>query len=148
MKSALNGSLIVGSLDGANTEILEEVGEGNIYMFGPGVETRRAASPEEAGRLLEKTPALRRVLDAVHGGLFSAGQPGLFNPLCRRLLEGDPYFHLADFGAYLEAHIKAGTDYSEQKLWAGKAVLNIARTGRFSSDRSALEYGKKICGVP
>ncbi|HUK53127.1 MAG TPA: glycogen/starch/alpha-glucan phosphorylase [Candidatus Binatia bacterium] len=151
MKLAMNGALTIGTLDGANIEILEEVGAENLYIFGLNAEQvtghRRAGSyhPRE---FYERDDAIRRVLDALGGNLFCPFEPGLFQPLYNSILnEGDPYFHLADFTAYVEAQERAAADFKDRTAWARKAILTVARMGKFSSDRTISEYARDIWGV-
>ena len=151
MKFALNGALTIGTLDGANIEILEEVGEDNIYIFGLTAddiaEMRRQGSyhPRE---YYQNYPDLRRVLDALRDGRFSPGEPDLFAWIFNSLVhDGDPYFHLADFPSYREAQSKASREFQDQALWSHKAILNVARMGKFSSDRSIQEYAREIWGL-
>ncbi len=147
MKFALNGALTMGTLDGANIEILAEVGRENIYIFGLTSEevADRLARGHDAWALYRETPALKRVLDAITTDRFSAQEPGIFGWIRRKLLdEGDPYLHLADFEAYHQAQRRALADYQDRPAWARRAILNVARLGRFSSDRTIAEYAKDI----
>jgi glycogen phosphorylase len=149
MKFALNGALTVGTLDGANVEMLEEVGEKNFYLFG--LRTEQVQQMRSEGyRPWEhygRHPEIRRVLDSLRDDRFCPDEPGLFTWIFRRLLEeGDPYFHLADFPSYLDAQRRAEQDYLDPRLWAQKAILNVARMGKFSSDRTIAEYAREIWG--
>ncbi len=147
MKFAMNGALTMGTLDGANIEIKEEVGEDNIFIFG-------LTSDQIAEMRLRGTyhpadyysdPATRRVLDALNSDRFCPGEPGLFRPIYESLLHhGDEYFHLADLPGYIKAQREAGREYQDQDVWARKAILNVARTGKFSSDRTIREYARDI----
>ena len=148
MKFALNGALTMGTLDGANIEILEEVGEENIYIFGLEAEeirqlrTEGAYDPREYYR---RSPEVHRVMDALRDGLFCPGEPELFRWIFHRLLDdGDEYFHLADFSSYVKAQEKAGRDYLDPSAWASRAILNVARMGKFSSDRTILDYARDV----
>jgi len=153
MKLALNGALTIGTLDGANIEILEEVGAENMYIFGltaEQIEAYRRGGNYRPRELYEKDPAIRRVLDAISGNMFSPYEPGLFQPLLRTILDGgDPYFHLADFASYVAAQERAGSDFKNAANgnWARKAILNVARMGKFTSDRTISQYAKEIWGV-
>jgi starch phosphorylase len=151
MKFALNGALTMGTLDGANVEMLVEVGAANIYIFGLKVEeiaTLRRSGAYRPRDYYEQHPEIRRVLDALNDNLFSPGEPGLFRWLFQKLLDqGDGYFHLADFLPYLEAQERAGKEYQSPALWTRKAVMNVARMGRFSSDRTIYEYARDIWGL-
>ncbi len=148
MKFAMNGALTIGTLDGANVEIREEVGAENIFIFGLKVYEIAALKASGAYRpadLYANDPALRRVLDAFSGDRFSPGFPGRFDWVRRNLVDhGDPYFHLADFAAYREAQELAGRQYREPGEWWRKAILNVSRTGKFSSDRTIREYADEI----
>lgn len=151
MKFAMNGALTIGTLDGANIEILEEVGEENIFIFGLKAEEIQAMRQQGSYRPWDHyqgSPAIRRVLDAIRDNVFSRRESGLFRWLFDRLLhEGDQYFHLADFHAYAAAQEEAETAFNETSSWFRKAILNVARIGRFSSDRTILEYARDIWGL-
>jgi starch phosphorylase len=151
MKFALNGALTIGTLDGANIEIRDEVGEENIYIFG--------CRPEDIARMrstfyspweyYHQFTEISRVMDALNSDLFCPQEPGLFRWLFDRILhEGDVYFHMADFMPYLCAQKAVEEDYRRPDLWARKAVLNLARMGKFSSDRAITEYARDIWGIP
>jgi len=150
MKFAMNGALTMGTLDGANIEIKEEVGDDNIFIFG-------LTSDQIAEMRLRGTyhpadyysdPATRRVLDALNSDRFCPAEPGLFRPIYQALLHGgDEYFHLADLPGYIKAQREAGAQYRDPDVWARKAVLNVARTGKFSSDRTIREYARDIWGI-
>ena len=151
MKFALNGALTMGTLDGANVEMLAEVGAANIFIFGLKVEEIVALRRSGAYRprdYYEQHPEIHRVLDALNSNLFCPGEPGLFQWLFQKLLDqGDEYFHLADFLPYLEAQGRAGKEYQSPAIWTRKAVLNVARMGKFSSDRTIYEYARDIWGL-
>ena len=151
MKLSLNGALTVGTLDGANVEILEAVGEENMYIFGlksEEVNDLRARGVYDPRTHYEGSPAIRRVLDAVADDRFSDGEAGTFAPILDALLEhGDPFFVLADLEPYLAAQARAGADFVDQEAWSRRAVLTVARMGRFSSDRSVREYADDIWGI-
>jgi starch phosphorylase len=147
MKLSLNGALTIGTWDGANIEIAEAVGPDNIFIFGHRVEQLEAIG--RAGyrpfEWLERDAELRRVVTSIRQGAFSQGDNGLFDDICRALTEGgDPYFHLADFRSYAEAQQRAADLFRDRTAWARKAALNVARMGRFSSDRSIREYAREI----
>jgi glycogen phosphorylase len=146
MKFALNGALTIGTLDGATVEIADRVGEENLFLFGlraGEVEARRAAgyNPREA---VEASPRLRRVLDFVASTALAPDEPGLFLPLVESLLHHDEYFVLADFDAYLAAQEQVDRAWADPHAWTRAAILNVARCGWFSSDRSVLEYAERI----
>ncbi len=151
MKLAMNGALTVGTLDGANIEIMEEVGEPNIYMFGLTPEEVRWYKEQGNYRpreLYEANPMLRRVMDSLAQDRFCLEEQGLFRWIVDEILDrGDRYFLMADLPSYIKASHNAEKDFQEQSLWAGKAILNVARIGRFSSDRTIQEYARDIWGI-
>jgi len=151
MKLAMNGALTVGTLDGANIEIAQEVGLDNIYIFGKRVEEVEVMRRERSynpGDYYQRSEDLRRVIDALQADLFCPSAPGLHRPLIDRVLHaGDEYLHLADFDDYLLAQKRAAADFSKSSIWARKTILNVARMGKFSSDRTILEYAREIWGL-
>lgn len=151
MKLALNGALTVGTLDGANVEIMEAVGAENIYIFGLKVEeiadlcARNAYNPWDVYHAYER---VRRAVDSLRGDLFSPGQPGLFTPIVESLLNrGDEYFVLADLPAYIETRTRVLRDTRDTAVWNRKAILNVAHMGFFSSDRAIRQYACNIWNV-
>ena len=148
MKFALNGALTIGTLDGANVEMLEEVGEDNIYIFG--LKTGEVQEMKQTGtyrplNYYHEHDSIRRVMDAFWDNRFCPQEPGLFRWLYHHILEkGDPYFHLADFLSYSRIHETADADYLQIPVWNRKAILNVARMGKFSSDRTISEYARQI----
>ena len=149
MKFALNGALTIGTLDGANIEIREEVGADNFFLFGmtaAEVDAQRKAGYRPRD-FLEKDDELRAVLDLVATGFFSPGQPDLFRPLVQSLLESDPYMLLADFASYRECQERVSAAYRDPDRWTRMAILNIARMGKFSSDRTIQQYADEIWNV-
>jgi len=150
MKFALNGALTIGTLDGANVEIREEVGAENFFLFGLTVEQvaalrKRGYDPWEYYR---NDRRLKTVLDALAGATFSPHEPGLFRPIVDSLLNGgDPYMVLADFAAYCACQEDVDRAYADTERWTRMAILNVARTGKFSSDRTIREYAEQIWGV-
>ena len=151
MKFALNGALTIGTLDGANIEIREEVGEQNIFIFGlrsDEIARMREENSYHPHEYLRRSPNVRRVVEALRDGRFSPGEPGRYDWIVQNLLDhGDQYFHLADFDSYVATQREAGEEYLDQALWTRKAILNVARVGRFSSDRSVREYAAEVWGV-
>jgi starch phosphorylase len=151
MKLAMNGALTVGTLDGATIEIAEEVGEPNIYMFGLTPEEVRWYKEQGSYRpreLYEANPMLRRVMDSLANDRFCPEERGLFRWIVDEILDrGDRYFLMADLPSYIEASRKAEKDFQEPPTWASKAILNVARVGRFSSDRTIQEYAHDIWGI-
>ncbi len=147
MKFAMNGALTIGTLDGANIEIAEEVGEENIFIFGRTVEEIKAlrAGRREPREFYEGSERIRAILDTFRTDLFSQGDAGKFGWVYTALVESwDPYFHLADLDSYLNAQAEAARLYTDQGMWARKAILNVARMGKFSSDRTIREYAREI----
>ncbi|MBV8775473.1 MAG: glycogen/starch/alpha-glucan phosphorylase [Deltaproteobacteria bacterium] len=148
MKFAMNGALTIGTLDGANIEIRDEVGAENMFIFGlsaPQIgELRPVYSPRQ---YYERNPALRRVLDALGGDQFCPREPGLFRWIPETVLNHDEYFVAADFASYIETQALIAHEYLKQADWRRKAILNVARIGRFSSDRTVDEYAREIWGL-
>jgi len=145
MKFALNGALTVGTLDGANIEIMEEVGPENIFIFGLTAEEVVALRP--GYRPLDychANPMLKQTIDLIHNGFFSPDQPGLFQPLVDLLLNEDRYMVLADFDAYHRAQMQVDALYCDTEEWTKKSIVNVARIAKFSSDRTILEYNQDI----
>ncbi len=150
MKFAMNGALTIGTLDGANIEILAEVGAPNIFIFGltaEAIDTMRRDGTYHPRDYYERDPRLRRVVDALYSDRFCPHEPGLFREIAAALLERDDYFHLADFAAYVAAQERVGREFTNHKAWARKAILNVARMGKFSSDRTIREYATEIWGI-
>jgi glycogen phosphorylase len=147
MKLALNGALTIGTLDGANVEIEEEVGSDNIFIFGLKVEEVVAMQSQgyNPWDYYYRDPDLRSVIDWLSSDVFTPGEVDAFMPIRRSLLDhGDPYMVLADFAAYCDAQNRADRAFKDQDLWARMAILNTARVGKFSSDRTISEYCKDI----
>ena len=149
MKFSLNGALTIGTLDGANIEIREAVGEENFFLFGMDAEQVQAArqSGYRPAGCLEAEPELHEAFDQIASGYFSGGDRNIFRPLVDSLLFHDEYMVLADFHSYAEAQRRVAGLWSDPAAWARKSVLNVARMGRFSSDRAVLEYCRDIWGI-
>ncbi len=147
MKLSLNGALTVGTLDGANIEIKEEVGDENIFIFGHTVEeveelVENGYSPYD---YYNGDEDLRLVIDWLGSNFFTPKEPGALAPVCNSLLAGgDPFLVLADFASYCKIHEQVDEVYRDKKRWARMAILNTARMGKFSSDRTISEYAKDI----
>jgi starch phosphorylase len=142
MKFAMNGALTIGTLDGANVEIREAVGEENFFLFGltaPEVAARKAEGYEPR-RIYDTNDALREAIDLIGHGYFSPWDRTLFQPLVESLLTRDEYLLLADYQAYLDCQQRVSDAYRDSAGWTRMSILNTARSGRFSSDRSIREY--------
>ena len=147
MKLALNGALTIGTLDGANVEIHEEVGDENIFIFGMTVEEVEALRTRgyNPWDFYHKDEELRTVVDWLGSDFFTPGEHGAFAPLHHSLMNGgDPFMVLADYRAYSECQLKVDRAYRDQARWARSAILNTARTTKFSSDRTIREYANDI----
>jgi starch phosphorylase len=148
MKLAMNGALTIGTMDGANIEIVEEVGRENAYIFGLTAEEvaeQRRNWSYRPFQLYSSNERIRAVMDALLNDKFSRDEPGLFRPLAEKLLnDGEQYFHLADFSTYTCTKEQALRDYVKRDEWSRKAIFNISRSGKFSSDRTIREYARDI----
>jgi starch phosphorylase len=146
MKFAMNGALTIGTLDGANVEIREEVGPENFFLFGLTVEQVKELKPHyNPWEFYRRNEELKRVIDAIAGSTFSPGQPRLFQPIVDSLLNGgDPYLCLADFAAYVQCQEEVAQAYLDPERWTRMAIVNVARMGWFSSDRTIKEYAEQI----
>ena len=149
MKFALNGALTIGTLDGANVEIREEVGPENFFLFGMTVDQvlERQGRGYRPYELYEKNPALREVVDFIASGALADGDVRLFRPLVDNLLTTDPFFVLADYQSYVDCQEKVSLLWRQPEAWTRQSILNVARSGRFSSDRSIREYCEQIWKV-
>lgn len=149
MKFAFNGALTIGTLDGANIEIREEVGAENFFLFGlTSVEVAelkaRGYRPRDH---YERNAELREVIDFIASGALAGGDPGLFRPIVENLLEKDPFFVLADYPSYLEAQDRVSALWDDPEAWTRQSILNTARMGKFSSDRSIRDYCTRIWNI-
>ena len=150
MKLALNGALTIGTDDGANIEIRENVGDDNIFIFG--LKTPEVLAMKQGGyqpmRYYDSDPKLKAVLDSISGGLFSPDEPGRYRGLVDSLLwGGDHYLLLADYASYIETQSKVDALYRDPGAWASKAIANVAGMGVFSADRTIGEYARQIWNV-
>ena len=150
MKMALNGALTIGTLDGANVEIMEEVGEDNIFIFG--LTTPQVAEAKANGYnprdYYNANAELKQVLDMIGSGFFSVEEPNRYQPIVDNLLNnGDHYLLLADYASYIAKQDEVGKLYQDQEEWSRRAVLNVARMAKFSSDRTIAEYASQIWNV-
>jgi len=146
MKFALNGALTIGTLDGANVEIAEAVGPENMFIFGLTADevARRKERGYDPFAEFERSPRIRRVLDFLRSGALCPEEPGLFHSLVDDLMHYDRFMLLADFDSYLDAQDAVDRAYRDPEGWTRMSILNVARCGYFSSDRSVREYAEKI----
>jgi len=152
MKLALNGALTIGTRDGANVEIGEEVGEENIFFFGltaDKAEALRTKGGHDPWRYYTGDPELHAVLDMIGQGAFSPSEPDRYRGIVDSLTRhGDNYLLLADYADYIACQDRVGLAYRDQEEWSRKAIINVARMGRFSSDVTVADYAADIWGVP
>jgi glycogen phosphorylase len=149
MKFALNGALTIGTMDGANVEIREEVGDDNIFIFGLNTDEVTALSPNyNPWGYYHNNPELRRILDMINGDHFSPGEPGLFRSIYDSLLHGrDRYLLLADYASYAACQGRVDETYRDRAAWTRMSIMNVAQMGKFSSDRTIREYAEEIWGL-
>jgi starch phosphorylase len=146
MKFMMNGALTLGTRDGATIEMAQEAGEENFFLFGlTAAQVAESRGWYDPHWHYEHEPETRAALDLIFSDHFSRNEPGVFAPLREALLgKGDYYMHLADLRSYLEADARLLRLYADPRAWAGKAILNVAASGKFSSDRSIAEYATGI----
>jgi glycogen phosphorylase len=146
MKFSMNGALTIGTLDGANVEIREAVGADNFFLFG--LTTEEVLAKKAAGYnpwdYYNSNPELKLTIDRLSSGFFSHGDPNLFKPLLDSLLYQDDYLLFADFQSYVECQDRVSEVYRDQDHWTRMSILNMARMGKFSSDRSIRDYLQNI----
>ncbi|MGZ5402006.1 MAG: glycogen/starch/alpha-glucan phosphorylase [Aeromicrobium sp.] len=150
MKLALNGALTIGTDDGANVEIRRLVGDEHFFLFGllePQVAELQAQGYEPS-RYYEENPDLRAAIDLIASGAFADGDRSVFEPVVSNLLHEDRFLALADYQAYLDAQARVDAAYADEEQWTRSAILNVARSGYFSSDRSMRDYMSRIWGIP
>ena len=149
MKFAMNGALTIGTLDGANVEIRDEVGAENFFLFGLTAEQVMARKNEgyRPREIYEDSLELKNAIDLIDSGMFSHGDKALFRPLTDSLLQHDPYLLLADYQSYVDCQGEVDHAYQDIDHWSRMSILNVARIGRFSSDRSIQEYCDNIWKV-
>jgi starch phosphorylase len=149
MKFALNGALTIGTLDGANIEIREEVGEANFFLFGLTVEqvTELRSRGYRPRDYYEQNSTLREVLDLIGSGVLSNGDKELFQPVVDNLLQYDPFFLLADYQSYVDCQNQISALWADQPEWTRRSILNVAQMGKFSADRSIDDYCERIWNV-
>jgi len=149
MKFALNGALTIGTMDGANIEIREEVGDDNIFIFGKLADEiiklkEKGYNPQS---YYKENKELKRVIDMIASDFFNKNEPGIFSPIVDSLLNSDQYCLLADYQSYIEKQDEVTRVYLDVDAWTKKSIYNVARIGKFSSDRSVNEYAEKIWNV-
>ncbi len=149
MKFMMNGAVTIGTLDGANVEIREEVGEENFFLFGLTAEQVAAARRDgyRPSQLIEQDPRLSEAINLIASGHFSKGDAEVFRPICENLRWDDPYLLLADFGSYAACQERVNEAWADADRWMRLSILNTARSGKFSSDRAIREYCDEIWGV-
>ncbi|XP_037784865.1 glycogen phosphorylase-like [Penaeus monodon] len=149
MKFMLNGALTIGTLDGANIEMMEEMGKENIFIFGMTVEEveelkRRGYNAHD---YYNRIPELRQCIDQISSGFFSPSNPDQFKDLVNILMYHDRFYLFADFESYIKCQDSVSMLYQKPNEWTSKAIMNIASSGKFSSDRTIAQYGREIWGV-
>ena len=149
MKFMLNGALTIGTLDGANIEMMEEMGRENIFIFGMTVEEVEAlkAKGYNAYDYYNKNPELRQCIDQIQSGFFTPNNPGQFGDLVNILMNHDRFFCFADYEAYIKCQDEVNALFLRPQEWTVKCIYNIASSGKFSSDRTIAQYGREIWGV-
>lgn len=150
MKFMMNGALTIGTLDGANIEIREEVGADNFYLFGLTAEEvaeRHKNGTHKPWDYYNSDMRIKRVMDTLTSSLFCDDEPGLFTPIFQNIMFNDFYLSLADFDSYIKTHERIQKDYANKMEWARRALLNVACSGKFSSDRTIKEYADDIWNV-
>uniref|UniRef100_W5LLT1 Alpha-1,4 glucan phosphorylase n=1 Tax=Astyanax mexicanus TaxID=7994 RepID=W5LLT1_ASTMX len=149
MKFMLNGALTIGTMDGANVEMAEEAGEGNLFIFGMRVEDVEAMDKKgyNASEYYNRIPELKQAMDQIAGGFFSPKQPDLFKDIVNMLMHHDRFKVFADYEDYIKCQEKVSALYKKPKEWTKKVIYNIAGSGKFSSDRTISQYAREIWGV-
>jgi glycogen phosphorylase len=146
MKFSLNGALTIGTLDGANVEIREEVGADNFFLFG--MNAAEVAEAKARGyrsrEFYEQNTVLREVIDYIGSGALGRGDAELFRPIVENLLDHDPFLLLADYQAYIDAQERVSALWRNPADWTRQSILNAARMGKFSSDRSIRDYCDRV----
>jgi starch phosphorylase len=146
MKFALNGALTIGTLDGANIEIKEEVGDENIFIFGlKSDEVRKIKSNGYNPKsYYENNSELKKVIDMLDNDYFNKNEPGIFKPIVDNLLNNDAYLVMADYDSYVKCQLNVEQQYKDRVNWIRKSIINTARAGKFSSDRTIMQYANEI----
>jgi starch phosphorylase len=147
----MNGALTIGTLDGANIELFAEVGAENVFSFGltkDDIDSLRARGIYRPRELCAGDARVKRIFDAFDSNLFCPEEPGSLRWIGESILDrGDPYFLVADLPAYIDLQHRVSKEFRQPSAWAAKAILNVARSGRFSSDRAVAEYARDIWEV-
>jgi starch phosphorylase len=146
MKFSLNGALTIGTLDGANVEIREEVGAENFFLFGLTADEVKQLRSQgyNPWDYYQSNHELKAVIDLISSGFFAHGDPHIFQPIVDNLLYDDPFLLLADYQSYVECQERVGAAYQDQENWTRMSILNVARMGEFSSDRAIRQYCEEI----
>jgi starch phosphorylase len=146
MKFMMNGALTIGTLDGANIEILEEVGDEHFFLFGLTEEQVHATRPHyDPNRIIAQDENFARVMNLLESGHFNQFEAGLFNSISHSIRSShDPWMVAADFASYVEAQERAAARYRDQEHWITGSIMNTASSGRFSTDRTISEYNNEI----
>jgi glycogen phosphorylase len=152
MKFSLNGALTIGTLDGANIEIREEVGEDNIFIFGMTAEEaefERRTSSRTPELICRQNESIATVIESIADGTFSKGDGELFRPVVDSLMSRhDPFLLVLDLESYIACQNQVNDAFLDRDTWTRKAILNVARMGKFSTDRTIREYSEEIWGIP
>jgi glycogen phosphorylase len=145
----LNGAVTIGTWDGANIEIAEAVGPENIFIFG--LKSNEVEELKRKGynpkKYIKNNPSLKKIMRLIKEDFFSKGEAGIFRPLYDSLVHGDNFMVLADFEEYVKKQEEVSNSYADQENWTKKSIINTARSGRFSSDRTVKEYADEIWKV-
>jgi len=149
MKAALNGALTIGTLDGANVEIREEVGEDNIFIFGHTTDEVEALRRDgyRPGDWIAKDPELAQAIETIASGALDGRHPGIFRPIVESLTWYDHHQLCADFRSYVDCQERVAAAYARSDEWWRMSILNVAGMGKFSSDRTTQEYADEIWNV-
>ncbi|KAG7258890.1 hypothetical protein CRUP_008380 [Coryphaenoides rupestris] len=149
MKFMLNGALTIGTMDGANVEMAEEAGDGNLFIFGMRVDDVDALDKKgyHAEEYYNRLPELKQAMDQISGGFFSPKQPDLFKEIVNMLMHHDRFKVFADYEDYMQCQEKVNDLYKNPKEWTKKVIYNIAGSGKFSSDRTIAQYAREIWGM-
>ncbi|MGB5456728.1 MAG: glycogen/starch/alpha-glucan phosphorylase, partial [Gammaproteobacteria bacterium] len=146
MKFSMNGALTIGTLDGANVEIRDEVGHENFFLFGLTVEEvmKTLQDGYHPWDIYNSNTELKETIELINSGLFSHGDTELFRPLTDSLIHHDPFLLLADYASYIDCQADVDSAYKDRERWNRMSILNVARSGKFSSDRSIQDYCEHI----